>query len=258
MKTRRCVVNALLFAGLLQVVSCTKTIDTPANDSVSLESSSDATAANEFSNCKIRRIYQDVGYGFVETALFSYNKAGNPYSIIYANNGTGNPNHYFIYDSNNRLTEWRKMYGGFIVQHHFYKYNSVNQIVYDSTISREAGTYYVTVSAIEYDAMGRVIKETIRNTFNLDGPLSPTRRPTYTYDNRSNIGVLGWKSSSYDYKINPLRQNPIFQFLMRNYSMNNPAPQASYNSRGLPLSLHPSNDAFFNSYVTYKIVYDCQ
>jgi len=90
------------------------------------------------------------------------------------------------------------------------------------------------------------------------GPLDRTRRPTYTYDSRGNLAVAGWKSSSYDYKINPLRQNQVFQFVMRNYSMNNAAPQVKYNSLGLPLSMYPSNDDFFNYPVTYQIVYDCQ
>jgi hypothetical protein len=70
--------------------------------------------------------------------------------------------------------------------------------------------------------------------------------------------VTGWKSSSYDYKINPLRQNPVFQFVMRNYSMNNPSVQPKYNSLGLPLSITPTNDDFFSADNVQKIIYDCQ
>jgi hypothetical protein len=40
----------------------------------------------------------------------------------------------------------------------------------------------------------------------------------------------------------------VFQFIHRNYSKNNAAPQAKYNSKGLPLSMSPANDAFFNAY----------
>ena len=250
--------NGRLVAALIICISfvgCTKTLDTSSEQLTA--SVSDNATTPDLSTCKMRRIYQDIGDTRVG-ALFSYNKAGNPYSLLYENNGTGNPNHFFIYDASNRLKEYRKTYGEFAVEQHFYKHNSINQIVYDSAIYREAGANYHAVSAIEYDASGRVVKETIRNVYNDGNPLDPTRRPTYTYDNRGNLGVLGWKSSSYDYKINPLRQNSVFQFLHRNYSMNNPAPQARYNSKGLPLSLHPSNDVFFNSPVTYQIVYDCQ
>jgi hypothetical protein len=237
------------------VLSCTKTNDV-SSDRLSTAVSDNSTVL-DLSKCKMRRIYQDVG-GQRQTAVFSYNGAGNPYSVLYANNGTGNPNHFFVYDSKNRMREYHKTYGSFIVERHKYGYNANNQIVKDTMISKEAGVHYESISTIEYDPAGRVIKETIVNTFNDSGPLESTRRPTYTYDSRGNLGVLNWKSSSYDNKINPLRQSKEFQFIFRNYSMNNPAVQAKYNSIGLPLSLHPSNDYFFNSPVTYQIVYECQ
>jgi len=233
--------------------ACTK--DDVSADKISTSISENANTI-DLSACKLRSIIQDVG-DQNQAALFSYNKAGNPYSVLYANNGTGNPNHYFIYDSKNRLREYDKRYATFNVEQHKYGYNASNQIVTDSMVSREAGVHYESVSTIEYDAMGRIIKETIVNTFNDSAPLDRTRRPTYTYDSRGNLAVALWKSSSYDYKINPLRQNTVFQFIHRNYSMNNAAVQAKYNSRGLPLSAHPSNDYFFNSGVTYSIAYDC-
>lgn len=218
--------------------------------------SNDVTAA-DLSKCKIRRIYQDVG-DVRQGALFSYNNAGNPFSVIYANNGTGNPNHYFIYDSRNRLREYQKRYGDFVVERHQYGYDTNNHIVRDTLTSREAGVFYIAISTIEYDPSGRVIKETIVNTLNDSGPLDPVRRPTYTYDSRGNLAVANWKSSSYDSKVNPLQQSSVFQFIFRNYSVNNAAVQPKYNSLGEPLSAHPSNDYFFNSGVTYQIVYDCQ
>lgn len=251
-------IGAVVCASLFFVLSCTKTVDVSNTNSLSLESSADAIAADNFSTCKMRYIYQDYG-GVKVTGRFSYNSAGKPVSLLYENNGTGNPNHYFYYDNQGRLKEWRKTYqgGSVIVEKHRYGYNASNRIVQDTATYTEGGKY-VTVSTIQYDAEGRVIKETIKNTQNTGGSLQPTRYPTYTYDNRGNIGVLGWKASSYDYKVSALRNNPIFQFLMRNYSKNNPAPQAKYNSKGLPLSWNPTNDVFFNSNVTYQIVYDCQ
>ena len=253
--------RVVLFVGLLQAVSCTKTVDTITNDSVSLESSSNATVANEFSNCKMRRIHQDFGGGPSDTkvnGLFTYNSAGNPISLIYNINGTGNSNHYFIYGAQNRLREYHQRYGSFIVVRHQYGYNASNQIVKDTMTNKEAGGTSVSVSTLEYDAMGRIIKETIVNLSNEGIPVGPVRRPTFTYDNRGNLAVKEWKSSWYDNKVSAFRAHPLFMFLMRNYSMNNAAVQAKYNSKGLPLSLSPGNDALFNSSITHKIVYDCQ
>ena len=254
-----CNVPLLILTVTLLFAGCTKTDGVSTGDSLSQTVASEATTP-DLSKCKIRRIYQDFS-GQRVSALFSYNTAGNPYSVLYSNGGTGVDNHFFIYDSKNRLTEWRLTWGDFPVVHHYYKYNETNQIVKDSTIRRNAGNgedNYVAVSTIEYDAMGRVVKETIVNTYNRNGPLDVTRRPTFTYDSRGNLAVAGWKSSSYDFKINPLRQNQVLQFVMRNYSMNNAAPQAKYNSLGLPLSINPANDLLFNNLITYQVVYDCQ
>jgi hypothetical protein len=249
----------LIFAIML-FTACTKT-DVSAPGSLSQNISNDATAP-DLSKCKIRRIYQD-DRGQRVSALFSYNKAGNPYSVLYSNGGTGVFNHYFLYDSKNRLSEWRLVWTSVTIESHFYKYNNKNQIVIDSTNKFNGGDGTlgkIFISTIEYDALGRVVKETVVNTYSDDGPdqLEKTHRPTFTYDNRGNLGVLGWKSSSYDHKINPLRQNPVFQFVMRNYSMNNAAVQPRYNSLGLPLSINPSNDVLFNNLVTDKVIYDCQ
>jgi hypothetical protein len=247
-----------LFIAILTTVlfsACTKNSDLSI-DKKSTSVSDNATVP-DLSTCKIRRIYQDVG-GERQNALFTYTNTGKPFSVVYSNNGTGNPNHFFIYDTKNRMREYQKRYGSFVVELHQYGYNANNQIIKDTLTSKEAGVHYIAIITLEYDALGRVIKETIVNTFNDSGPLDPIRRPTYTYDSRGNLAVAGWKSSSYDTRINPLRQSPELQFIHRNYSMNNAAVQAKYNSRGLPLSANPSNDGLFNSGVTYLIVYDCQ
>lgn len=245
----------VLFSSIaLLFTACTKNIDTTTNETLSLETSSNAVTP-DFSKCKIRRIYQ----GYDISALFSYNSVGNPYSLLYFG-GEVPDQHFFKYDASNRLTEWIQKWGGQEWEHHYYKYNSQNQINVDSAVYMDAlGTpHRSNLHSIEYDAQGRVVKETIVNLTNAWDPIAPTRRPTYTYDNRGNLGVKGWKSSSYDYKVNPLRQNPIFQFIFRNYSMNNASVQPKYNSIGLPLSMTNNNDQFFNYTETTKIVYDCQ
>ncbi|MBL7696866.1 MAG: hypothetical protein JNK79_01860 [Chitinophagaceae bacterium] len=250
--------RAFLFVGVMQLLSCTKTVDTVTNDSLTLETSSDATV--DLSKCKIRRLYQKYpgspGPATLD-AVFSYNSAGNPYSVLYQP-GTIPDAHYFKYDANKRLTEYIQFYGSWEYNHHYYTYNGNSQIIKDSLILFDEGRpFYTDVATIEYDSQGRVIKETIVNTRNDFGTLSPVRRPTYTYDSRGNLATKYSKSSSYDYKINPLRQSPVFQFIHRNYSMNNASVQAKYNSIGLPLSIERSNDEFFNYFGYTRVEYDC-
>jgi hypothetical protein len=251
--------SMLVMAGSIFIAGCVKETSLRNPDSLSQTVSSNATTP-DLSKCKIRRIYQQYLPSTRATALFTYNAAGNPYSVVYTPGGTGVHDHYFFYDAKNRLKEYRLMWAFYLDQIHYFRHNDKDQIVTDSAIYSDANDSYplVNVSTLEYDASGRVVKETIVNIKNDNEPLNPTRRPTFTYDSRGNLAVAGWKSSSYDYKINPLRQNPVFQFIMRNYSMNNAAVQAKYNSIGLPLSMNPSNDAFFNLLTTEQVVYDCQ
>ena len=271
MKTNQWPVRALIFVCLLQVISCTKTVDTTTQDSTSLESSSDATVDNEFSDCKLRRIYHAHG-GSPEvtvSGLFTYNAAGNPYSLTYGNGtGTGNPNHYFYYDKKNRLREYRIAYSPddpVEATWHRYGYDENDVIIVDTSFGApligENGQPLpndTVVSTLTYDDQGRIIKESIRF---LNRPFPP-RNPTYTYDNSGNLGVIGWKSSWYDTKLSFFRSHPLFMFLARNYSMNNPYnPEAAgrkYNSRKLPLSINAGNDFFFNTIDIYKLIYDCQ
>lgn len=268
MRTLQWPVRAFIFVCLLQSLACTKT-DTVLSDSVSLESSSsNAMAADDFSNCKLRYIYHEhLGVSdLMVWGLFTYYK-GNPISLTYDYNGTGNPNHYFYYDTKQRLREWRQAYTpNDLVEAvwHKYGYNSNDEIIVDTMLRSgyrtEEGVIIFSdtvISTLTYDDQGRIIKEAIRSR-------GSTRNPTYTYDTRGNLGVIGWKSSSYDNKVSLFRSHPVFQFIFRNYSKNNAAPQARYNSKGLPLSLNPMNDAFFNASPTQddgnvidRIFYDC-
>jgi hypothetical protein len=258
MKTFYWPVGAFLFAGMLQLVSCTKSVDTVSTDSINLETSNDLTfpTSNEFSNCKLRNIYQSYEGGATVRGLFTYNYAGNPISVLYDDEAVDD--HFFIYDKQGRLKEYRTE-GDFGDGTHFYGYDANNRIVTDTF--NWAGLQ-IWISTFTYDSLGRIIKENIRNIQNhgVEGevyPLQPTRNPTFTYDARGNLAVKGWKSSSYDNKVSIFRAHPIFQFIHRNYSRNNSSPQAKYNSKGLPLSVIPGNDYFFNLYNVTRAMYDC-
>lgn len=255
MRSFRHLTSLMLVIGIAFFLSCNKS-DLSQSDSLSISSSENATI--DLSNCKLRRIWSPYGLGKV-TGLFTYNSKGNPVKLIFDNNGTGNPDHYFYYDNNNRLLEWRQTYleGTHTSVRHRYVYNSAGVCIRDTMMAIEGDTV-TFVHTFTYDPQGRIIKENIKNIWNAGAPLDPQRNPTYTYDARGNLAVAGWKSSSYDNKVNPLRTHPVFQFIFKNWSQNNAAPQPKYNSKGLPLSLNPNNDVFFNSQTASTLVYDCQ
>jgi hypothetical protein len=280
MNTFQWPLRALFFVCLLQSISCTKSIDKVPNDSVSLETSSDATVANEFANCKLRRIVHENPFVSESTVnmLFSYNAAGNPYSVIHTgplvipSSGYPTQNYYFYYDKKNRF---RKLLINFTengldeyTEEHRYGYDTADVIIVDTTFAWWEATPGPTVKRITkltYDNQGRIIKENIQDFY-----WGTTRNPTYTYDARGNLAVPGWKSSGYDNKVSIFRAHPLFQFIHRNYSRNNALAEAAYNSRGLPLAVRQLNDDFFGAYRInpnnppnplggiIRAVYDCQ
>lgn len=247
--------RAFLVIGILYAAACNKS-DLSGEKSLTLTSSEKATI--DLSNCKLRRVWSDYG-GLKVTGVFTYNSKGNPTKLVFNNNGTGNPDHYFFYDNQNRLSEWRQTYhnGTTVSERHKYVYNAAGVAIRDTVMAIEGDTI-TFVHTFTYDSQGRIVKENIKNIWNAGAPLDPQRNPTYTYDARGNLAVAEWKSSSYDNKISAFRSHPVFQFIFKNWSQNNAAVQAKYNSKGLPLSLNPNNDVFFNSTIAYTLVYDCQ
>jgi hypothetical protein len=283
MKSFQWPLRALFFVGLLQLISCTKNVDSVQPDAIGIETSSDATAAFEFSDCKLRRIVHENPFVSESTVncLFTYNSAGNPVSVIKTDplvvptSGYHTLNYYFRYDKKNRLRELLIAFGedrrDEYTELHRYGYDNNDVIVIDTVLHPDWETggledwiAYKTIG-LTYDSQGRIIKETIKDLVN-----GTTRNPTYTYDNRGNLGVIGWKSSGYDHKVSIFRAHPIFQFVHRNYSRNNALPEASYNSKGLPRSVRHLNDDFFGAYRVnpnspanplggiIKAMYDCQ
>lgn len=248
MKTINVAMLSLLAVALLSVASCTKTNEAVEADFLTLQSSSNAMV-KEFPNAKLRRITHD--FPNSETVrvsgVFTYNKNGDPISLLYNNNGTGNPNHYFFYDNQSRLTEWRQTYqnGSVVIESHKYVYDNAGIAIRDTARFIEGDTV-INVYTFTYDHMGRIVKENIKNIKNAGAPLAPQRNPTYTYDARGNLAVAGWRSSSYDNMNNPLRLHPVFQFIHKNWSRNNCASQPKYDAMGFPQHWQHGNDRVFN------------
>lgn len=277
MKTLHWPLRAFIFVCLVQIISCTKSIDKISNDSVSLETSSDATLVPSYGNCKLRRIVFITALNPESTVnmLFTYNAAGNPYSVV-GTSGYHIPNYYFYYDKKNRLRELRIAHNlegnDEYTELHRYGYDNNDVIVVDTVLHPRADESDTVVQLgvhkiirLTYDSQGRIVKENIRDV--LTGAIN---NPTYTYDSRGNLAVKGWKSSSYDNKVSIFRSHPVFQFIHRNYSMNNGGVEAKYNSKGLPLAVELLNDDFFGAtgYTTrdipyplegiIKAIYDCE
>lgn len=248
--------RALLVITIFYLAGCNKS-DISKKDSLTLSGSDNVSV--DLSGCKLRRIWAPYGPGSV-TGVFTYNSKGNPTKLVFNNNGTGNPDHYFFYDNQNRLIEWHQTYdnGNVVSLLHRFVYSGAGVAPVRDTVMALEGDTVTFVHTFTYDAQGRIVKENIKNIYNAGAPLDPQRNPTYTYDNRGNLAVAGWKSSWYDNKVNPLRGSPVFQLIFKNWSQNNAAVQPKYNSKGLPLSLNPNNDVFFNSTTASVLVYDCQ
>jgi hypothetical protein len=263
MKIANWPVKMALGLSLIQLFSCQKDLK-KTEEVITFETSSEAVLYNEFSDCKLRTYEAGESKG-----TFVYHPDGLPDNLTYNNTGTGNPNYYFLYDNKRRLREFRIGYSKTSIVEavwHKYGYNNLNQIVtdtlYNPGYTDNGGTFpddIRRISQITYDAQNRIIKEIVQNADN-----GTSRTETYAYDSKGNLIVNGWASSSYDNNVSIFRTHPLFQFIHRNYSKNNAAPQAKYNAKGLPLSYNPGNDIFFNTYpareggsgVT-KAMYDC-
>lgn len=265
---------------LLLFSSCQKDLVLK-EDAVNAETvSNDATGSSEFSGCKLRRVrlkHPEINQYI--NGLFTYNSAGNPISLVFKDATDDEepfvyPGYYFTYNKQGRLTGLHHKIISGDDEWHTYAYDANNRIIADTAqygwsfkrpgedITRKIQQIFI--STFTYDAQGRTVKETIKNTYNRDSegqiqPLLPTRNPTFTYDARGNLGVTGWKSPSYDNKVSIFRSHPLLQFIARNYSKNNSSVQSKYNSKGLPLQVTPGNDNFFDYYKAVdRAIYDCQ
>lgn len=262
MNMHRLSIRLIISLCLVQVFSCQKQLEKPAEDSLNFETSSDAAIANEYINCKLRTFITEVPgvSDWYATYTFVYHADGLPGKLT--NDGPGGNNYYFFYDTKRRLRELRV--GGtpdFQAEEkwHKYGYNNADQIIVDTIYNMHvAGD--TSISEFSYDNQGRIVTETNRQ---IRG--GTPHVITYEYDARGNLVVEGWPASSYDYNVSIFRNHPLFQFIHRNYSQNNAAPQAKYNAKGLPLSNNPSNDTFFDAYPTsisggkgiIRATYDC-
>src|SRR4030095_8336128 len=211
-------------------------------------------------NCRIKKIhfiFPDFG-GFNSNydMDFYYNKWGNPDSIIISRPLTANYNRYFLYDNKKqlkRLVEAQDF--KFPVLDHRFGYT--RDLITSDTTHSAYGVHAVT--SFEYDGHGRISKSTF-NFLPPDPYVSVTQ--TFQYDSEGNLlnGI-----GNYDNKLNPNQLHPIWLFLVRNYSLNNPIHAVQYNSFRLPTKLaEPGSTRLeflgggFNFLDNSEIEYDCK
>ncbi|WP_298735161.1 hypothetical protein [uncultured Chitinophaga sp.] len=221
--------------------------------------------------CSIQQLKGDLGFALSDSAVFVYNAKGDPVSITRTIPTTGHPNYLFYYDAHRRLTDYIGVYSDGV---HFefrrrYGYDSKNRIVQDTLFTFGALTdppqqwYVELITTYTYDARNRIIRQDdqhprtggryiMRYVYNEEGNLEKVYNGnsvifTYTYDN----------------KVNLHRTHPVWQFIDRDFSVNNPFQAITYNKRGLPLKVE-SDPTKFDKYflgIAYhqlEVSYSCR
>jgi hypothetical protein len=194
-------------------------------------------------SCRIKSITYHYNGLQDRSGTFVYNQAGNPVSITPKKQTTGNVHYEFRYDQSQRLTDLIGYYvkmpaGGYDYVEFWQKfyYDNNNRITRDTAYwggeySNPFSTYRsIEVTDYEYDQSGRIIKtnkwsKNIYNVINIHSQ-------SYVYNANGNLEVPG---AAYDTMVSVYRTNPIWMFLGRNYSRNNPVASDSYNAYGYPM-----------------------
>lgn len=189
--------------------------------------------------CRIESLWEHPHEADQRFFLVLYNEFENPTVVTIPLPTTGHPYRTFKYDHWNRLREYRGEYAnGFFEFWHFYGFDNNGRIGVDTTYTfgklGEKPTEYFDrcISFYEYDAQGRIIHITTScdrgaNFMN-----------NYTYDSNGNLVYPPAFGITYDNKMNLNRTNDIWQFLNRDYSMNNPFIATEYNGTGFPTKIN--------------------
>ncbi|GAA3951162.1 hypothetical protein GO495_13080 [Chitinophaga oryziterrae] len=235
-------------------------------------------------SCQIVKIIQGFSVSVPEDTLtFAYNNKGNPVSITRTYVGTSSPNFLFIYDKKNRMTDFYGVYTSpnpYFDIWHRYHYDAKNRIISDTTYEfgfvgpgiplpdqTNNGQLRVrNVSTYGYDLKDRIVKSTDTYGF----PESDITTRFYTYNRDGNLvkivttrsGVTNTETYSFDDKINLRSTHPIWQFLDRDYSVNNSLHATAFNQYGLPTAIDFSNHGY-GQFATIlltdiKISYNCR
>lgn len=225
---------------VMSLFSCRKQLDKPA---VNMDEVAGTPLPGQTTYCRIESLWENPNAPGQRFILILYNEYENPTAITTPLPGTGHPYHTFKYDTWHRLREYRGEYSnGNYEFWHFYGFDLNGKIGVDTLYTLGAmgatrpATYFErAISQITYDAQGRIIKVVT------DTQMSPSHTETnYSYDGNGNRVYPPAMGIVYDNKMNLNRTNDIWQFLNRDYSMNNPFTADAYNGTGFPTIINAS------------------
>lgn len=219
-------------------------------------------------SCYIQQLKGDLGFSN-DSAVFVYNAKGDPVSVTKTIASTGHPNYLFRYDARRRLTDFIGVYsdGVHFEFRHRYGYDSKNRIVRDTTYTFGVLTdpapqgFLERITTYTYDSRNRIVR--------LDGlypPSGATYVYRYYYNQQGNLEKVDYGDFvtflTYDNKVNMHRTHPIWQFIDKDFSVNNPFQAVSYNTRGLPLQIEFDDTKYDKhfigiSYRRLEVTYQC-
>lgn len=253
----------------VQLFGCRKSFreDKQLQNAESLQTAKSARAP--IPTCLIEKITYRSGVDSPQIAKFSYNERANPVRVEFNQTGTGRPHLFFTYDKEQRLTDYFAPYqtepnGAYEFWYH-YQYDPAGerilidtQYVFGTIVDGvpQPNPAYKSAGNYEYDYKGRVSKVK-RTVMSQGGPPFPVYVDTYQYDTTGNLLGFG----PYDYRTNMHQANKVWQFIDRNYSVNNPTTAGKYNKMGYPLWFKTSTPFSFtfafqidlnNSEIVYK------
>lgn len=218
---------------------------------------------------RIKAITYGVNPAGTETAIFYYNKWNNPDSVIFTSVGTGRPNYLFFYNKKKEIREIKESYrNGDYEMWHRLGVNNKGQIIVDTIYifghldadPEPSNFWNKRIEKFEYDSYGRISK--MSREFVV--PYYPGSSSTVSYTTEGNL-IIPFVIPEYDNYRNPLTLHPLWQFIQKDYSVNNPMAAVSYNSYRLPLQFNHVTDVsggrfqFFagrnldQSFITYEL-----
>jgi len=234
MKKRFLLPLASLFAFVLILTACRKETLIP-NDQEILST----PLPDQPTYCRIESIWEHPNESDQRFFLVQYNEYENPVFVNIPLATTGHPFRTFKYDNWHRLREYRGEYGnGFFEFWHFYGFDNNGRISVDTTYTfgtvgeKPTGYFERCIAFYAYDNQGRIIS--VSTACDRSGSFTNN----YTYDANGNLVYPAAYGITYDNKMNLNRTNDIWQFLNRDYSMNNPFIATEYNTTGFPTKIN--------------------
>ncbi|WEK34706.1 MAG: hypothetical protein P0Y53_19645 [Candidatus Pseudobacter hemicellulosilyticus] len=206
--------------------------------------------------CRITQISDSTELmpGHPATGVFSYNKQGNPVSVLFDNKAR--TQYLFWYDNRQRITDFFTAYidengvWNSNLSWRQYTYDAHNRVVRDSGWSfatvvdnvPQRNEQMLTASDYEYDAKGRIARWTHYVLANVNNP--DTVSEVYTYNAQGNLTriqnyekdrlVFERTYGPYTNKPSIHSMHKVWMFLNRNYSVNSLYEAAEYTRFNLP------------------------